>query len=130
MNIKTNYESVLKLVKIEITDSIFRKKDVSLDDLELGIQLEHNINKLDDVTYEILLFTTITDDDEKLYVHVKSRAIFEVEQADKDVIEKNTLAIMFPYVRSYISIITTQPGIVPIVLPAMNIAAMLEDRNS
>ena len=44
-----------------------------------------------------------------------------------DIIEKNTIAIMFPYIRSYISMITTQPGMNPIVLPQMNIAAMVND---
>ena len=43
-------------------------------------------------------------------------------------LEKNTLAIMFPYLRSYISIITTQPGMNPIVLPAMNIIALVNDQ--
>lgn len=42
-----------------------------------------------------------------------------------DILEKNTIAIMFPYIRSYISSITTQPGMSPIVLPAMNIVAMV-----
>ena len=37
---------------------------------------------------------------------------------------------MFPYIRSYISIITTQPGMAPIVLPAMNIIAMINDQKN
>lgn len=45
-----------------------------------------------------------------------------------DMLEKNTIAIIFPYIRSYISIITTQPGMPPIVLPAMNIIAMVNDQ--
>ena len=45
-----------------------------------------------------------------------------------DMLEKNTIAIMFPYIRSYISSITTQPGMSPIVLPAMNIVAMVNDQ--
>lgn len=35
---------------------------------------------------------------------------------------------MFPYIRSYISIITTQPGMPPVVLRAMNIIAMINDQ--
>ena len=37
---------------------------------------------------------------------------------------------MFPYIRSYISSITTQPGMSPIVLPAMNIVAMVNDQKN
>ena len=47
---------------------------------------------------------------------------------DSEESRKNTIAILFPYVRSYISIITTQPGMTPIVLPAMNIVAMINDQ--
>ena len=43
-------------------------------------------------------------------------------------IERNTLAIMFPYFRSYVSTLTTQPGMTPIVLPAMNIMTMLAQK--
>lgn len=53
---------------------------------------------------------------------------FSTEQKKNDMLEKNTLAIMFPYIRSYVSIITTQPGMNPIVLPAMNIIALVNDQ--
>ena len=65
-----------------------------------------------------------------IYVNVKGRAIFSTKQENKDLLEKNTIAIMFPYIRSYISSITTQPGMTPIVLPAMNIVAMINDQKT
>lgn len=125
MEVRAKYESSLILEKLEIMESIFRKKDVSLDDLELGVQVEHNLTKTDETKYEVILSTTVSDVEENIYVYVKERAIFNTQQENKDILEKNTIAIMFPYIRSYISIITTQPGITPIVLPAMNIAAMI-----
>lgn len=72
--------------------------------------------------------TTISDEDENVFVSVKGRAIFITDQENMNILEKNTIAIMFPYIRSYISIITTQPGMNPIVLPAMNIVAMINDQ--
>lgn len=129
MRIKTKYESLLSLKKIEIVESSFRKKDTSLKNLELGIQVKHSIKKLNETDYEIFLSVTVTDEDEKLYVYVKGRAIFYIENYEKFLLEKNTLAIMFPYIRSYVSTITTQPGISPIVLPPMNIVAMIDDQN-
>nr|DAO66496.1 MAG TPA: Preprotein translocase subunit SecB [Caudoviricetes sp.] len=129
MLIKTKYESFLSLKKIEIVESSFRKKDTPLHELELGIQVKHSINKLNETDYEIFLSATVADEDEKLYVYVKGRAIFHIENCEKILLEKNTLAIMFPYIRSYVSTITTQPGISPIVLPPMNIAAMIDDQN-
>lgn len=36
------------------------------------------------------------------------------------------MAIMFPYIRSQISLLTTQPGLHPGQLPPMNINALLD----
>ncbi|CDE45976.1 uncharacterized protein BN648_00313 [Clostridium sp. CAG:411] len=128
MEVKSKYESPLVLEKIEIVESSFRKKDEPLDGLELGVQVERSLNKLSDGLFEVILITTVSDEDEKIYVNVKGRAIFNTKQENMDILEKNTIAIMFPYIRSYISIITTQPGMNPIVLPAMNIMAMVNDQ--
>lgn len=128
MEVRSKYESPLVLEKIEIIESTFRKKDESLEGLELGVQVEHSFNRLDEDIFEVILFTIVSDEDEKVYVSVKGRAIFNTQQENMDILEKNTIAIMFPYIRSYISIVTTQPGMNPIVLPAMNIVAMINDK--
>lgn len=128
MKVKSKYESSLVLEKIEIIESTFRKKSVALEDLELGVQFEHQLTKLDQEQYEVFLSTTVSDVNETIYVNVKGRSIFSTKQENKDLLEKNTIAIMFPYIRSYISSITTQPGMTPIVLPAMNIVAMINDQ--
>ena len=128
MEIRSKYESPLVLEKIEIIESTFRKKDEPLEGLELGVQVERSLKKMSDNDYEVILETTVSDKDEKVFVNVKGRAIFSTQQENMDILEKNTIAIMFPYIRSYISIITTQPGMNPIVLPAMNIVAMVNDQ--
>ena len=130
MKVKSKYESSLVLEKIEIIESTFRKKSVTLEDLELGVQFEHQLTKLDQEQYEVFLSTTVSDVNETIYVNVKGRSIFSTKQENKDLLEKNTIAIMFPYIRSYISSITTQPGMTPIVLPAMNIVAMINDQKT
>lgn len=129
MKVRSTYESPLVLEKIEITESTFRKKDVSLDELELGVHVAHNVENIGEDEYEIILNTTVSDENENIYVNVKGKAMFRTQQRNMDLLEKNTIAIMFPYIRSYISIITTQPGMPPIVLPAMNIIAMINDQN-
>ena len=47
-------------------------------------------------------------------------------ERESDIIKKNTVAIMFPFVRSQISLLTTQPDMVPIVLPPINTAKFEE----
>ena len=128
MKVRSAYESPLILEKIEITESTFRKKDISLDELELWVRVEHSVENIWEYEYEILLNTTVSDENENVYVNVRGKAIFRTQQKNMDMLEKNTIAIIFPYIRSYISIITTQPGMPPIVLPAMNIIAMVNDQ--
>lgn len=128
MEVKSKYESPLELRKIEIFESSFRKKDEPLEGISLEVRVDHDVSDLSNDDYEILLNTTVSDENEKLYVNVKARAIFHTEIENMGMLDKNTIAIMFPYIRSYISIITTQPGMAPIVLPAMNINAMINDQ--
>lgn len=40
---------------------------------------------------------------------------------------QNAVAIIFPYIRSQISLLTAQPEVTPVVLPPFNIAQMVED---
>ena len=49
MEVRSKYESALILDKIEIIESSFRKKDGSLDDLELGVQVDHSLNKIGEI---------------------------------------------------------------------------------
>lgn len=65
MEVRSKYESPLVLEKIEIVESSFRKRTDSLDSLELGVQVERNLTKLDDGLFEVLLETTVSDEEEK-----------------------------------------------------------------
>ena len=127
MNIATNYESPLVLKNIMITEGTFKRSVDSLEDVELQVNVSHNVNQISDREYKIILELSVADPQGKLSVFVKGMAIFETEQKTRTLIERNTLAIMFPYFRSYVSTLTTQPGMMPIVLPAMNIIAMLTE---
>ena len=129
MNITTNYESPLVLKTIMITEGNFRRTEDSLENVELKVNVSHNIVQLSEREYQIVLELSVADPEGKLSVFVKGMAMFETEQENKILIERNTLAIMFPYFRSYVSTLTTQPGMTPIVLPAMNIMAMLAQKS-
>lgn len=129
MNITTNYESMLVLKTIMITEGTFKRTEGSLDDVELRVNVSHNVKQISEREYKITLELSVADPDGKLSVFVKGMAVFETEQENQMLIERNTLAIMFPYFRSYVSTLTTQPGMTSIVLPAMNITAMIAQKN-
>ena len=128
MNIKTDYESPLVLKNIIITEGHFKRNEPSLENLELKVGVSHDVERLSEREYKITLELNVADPEEKLSVFVKGMAIFETKQENQMLIERNTLAIMFPYFRSYVSTLTTQPGMTPIVLPAMNIMTMLAQK--
>ena len=128
MNIKTDYESPLVLKNIIITEGHFKRNEDSLENLELKVGVSHDVERLSERAYKITLALNVADPEEKLSVFVKGMAIFETKQENQMLIERNTLAIMFPYFRSYVSTLTTQPGMTPIVLPAMNIMTMLAQK--
>ena len=128
MNIKTDYESPLVLKNIIITEGHFKRNEDPLENLELKVGVSHDVERLSEREYKITLELNVADPEEKLSVFVKGMAIFETKQENQMLIERNTLAIMFPYFRSYVSTLTTQPGMTPIVLPAMNIMTMLAQK--
>ena len=68
MEVRSKYESALVLEKIEIVESTFRKKDDPMDSLELGVQVERNIKKISDDVFEVLLETTVSDENETVFV--------------------------------------------------------------
>ena len=127
-SIKTDYESPLVLKNIIITEGHFKRNEDSLENLELKVGVSHDVERLSEREYKITLELNVADPEEKLSVFVKGMAIFETKQENQMLIERNTLAIMFPYFRSYVSTLTTQPGMTPIVLPAMNIMTMLAQK--
>ena len=127
MEIKNKYQSPLKMKEIMILESGFRRSEEDIDHLKLGFRPERKIEKIGEDQYKIELEVYLGDDEEKLSLYVKCAAIFETEQENMGLIERNAIAIIFPYVRAYISALTSQPGMSPIVLPPINILAMLND---
>ncbi len=95
MKVSSAYESPLILEKIEITESTFRKKDVSLDELELEVRVEHNVENIEEAAYEVVLNTTVSDENENIYVNVKGKAIFRTQQKNMDMLEKKQLQLCF-----------------------------------
>ena len=127
MEISTPYASQLKLVDLMIVESSFSRTEKEIQDAALEMEIEKDIQKQSEDQYEITLAVRLKEKNNQINIYVKSKAHFTTQQENTNLIEKNTIAIIFPYVRSHISSITSQPRMMPIVLPPMNIAAMLKD---
>lgn len=59
-----------------------------------------------------------------IFIHENAENL-DIEFKDS-VIRNNTIAIMLPYMRSQVSILTAQPGVDGVVLPILNVSAMFE----
>lgn len=62
-------------------------------------------------------------------VNIVIEGTFETDCFD-DRLVPNSIAILFPYLRSFMSTVTAQAGISPFILPTININNLLEEQNS
>ena len=106
----------------------FVKRNTQVTDGKLDIDVSRNIVKKTENEYEVTVSVHIGKEKGDLEVKVAACATFYIEHpgsADTDILIKtNTVAIMFPFIRSQVSLITTQPGMTPIVLPPINTARL------
>ena len=89
---------------------------------ECKADLQRNITKIAEHEYDVELKLLVQKSD--LSVSIVAKAHFEYEAdeygMEEDIVKTNTVAIMFPYIRSQVTLLTTQPGMTPIVLPPIN----------
>lgn len=91
--------------------------------------------KIDEGVYKSSLSLKMMNEEETVSLEIVVSGIFEfqaeLEQEQKDIIvTKNTVAILFPYLRSQVTLMTAQPDIEPVVIPAININALLKNMES
>ena len=120
-NYEKDYSSELRLKKMYIEKASFERKE-SVNN-RLDIKINHNVNKIDNELYEIKIILDIMNKDASININVVMVGIFESN--DEKLIQSNAISIMFPYLRSYISTLTTQPDLVPIVLQPVNVLSLL-----
>ena len=120
--LKEKYPSPLKMDNLSILDA------------QIHFDPDSNENKGTIYNGVVTLTTELCSESNSAYIKVVCRGKFSVaidnlnEQTANMLIEKNTIAIMFPYVRSYISTITSIPNMSPIVLPPINVNKLIEDQ--
>jgi preprotein translocase subunit SecB len=89
----------------------------------------HNTEKRFDLTIEFRArFENSTND----FIRTSLIGSFSFEDVDSfegvpDFFYRNSIAILFPYIRAFISSITVQANILPVVLPTLNLST-LENR--
>ncbi len=97
-------------------------------------ELRTNFNtdiKTDGNEVKVKLFCSVRTD-AKVYIDITLVGIFENNEADEklreDINTINTVAIMFPYLRTEMSLVTAQPNFPTIDLPIVNIAELINKK--
>lgn len=104
-----------KELEIEIQSSVSQKAETNI----YKVTLIFKGNKPEEYTLEISLsgfFSIVNDDDLD-------------DEAKKALVTKNSVAILMPYLRSQISLLTAQPDTECVVLPPFNINKMLDKKD-
>lgn len=101
------------------------------DDLKIQFTKSYNFNDDHTICIVGLGCTVKSKDDQKINLEASIIGHFACVDASPELrdnlLKKNSIAILFPYLRSQISLLTTQPELSPITLPPMNIEAVFEN---
>lgn len=135
-NILQKSESALVAKKIYIEDMNFQRTTVVSGTVRLTkSSIGKNIETIDENDYKCSLAFKMSDDEDSTSLEIVVSGIFEFK-ADLEpdlkevIITKNTMAILFPYLRSQVTLLTAQPDIEPVVLPPININALLQNMDN
>ena len=109
-----------------------QSREDSNTDYDVSFHIEYAKHKKNDSKFRVMIGTTVKNKTDSVCIHLDTVGIFTIENFERDrdmnerILKANTVAIMFPYIRSQISLLTTQPGLLPVMLPPMNINALLD----
>ena len=129
-------ESVLKLNKLVFDKIEFNRLGFKNDkDLELELQSSisdrNSKSKSDEESfYKVTLLLKGKKPDEYI-MEIELSGFFSIEfdcEFKNELITKNSVAILMPYLRSQVSILTAQPEVESVVLPPFNINKMLDNK--
>jgi preprotein translocase subunit SecB len=86
-------------------------------------------NSIYELTFLVKVFNN--EDKENPFISVRCKGIFKFENVSTldqipDFFYRNCIAILFPYVRAYISLVTTQANVPGIILPTYNLSNLEE----
>ena len=125
-------QSVLRLNhvafdKISFLRNGFMNKSKDKTDVQLRIGV--SIEKDDINEYRVSLQVLAEKEDEySVEIQITGYCSIADECKIKDtILKKNAVAILFPYVRAQLTLITSQPEVEPIVLPVINISAIVDN---
>lgn len=120
--------AAFSLVNYQFVSLNFDLEDFSIEDVKIGIE-PRGVYFEKDSSYLLLFKVILLNSSEVEIFNLKVVGEFAFDNVDKfenipDYFYRNAIAILFPYVRSYISIVTTQANVGGVIIPTYNLTPL------
>ena len=119
--------TALRNLNMYFEDIYFQSNGKNIKDVPKGVNIGFKeIHKYEENKISIKLYCKV-EKENSFELNLCLVGIFLVgEDFPTDKLLPNTIAIMFPYLRSQVTLMTTQPNIAPVVIPPININSFLK----
>lgn len=124
--------AAFKLADYNFSKTIIDYSNHGEGDIDIDFKVNGQYKRSDSKFY--LNFETIgkVEGYEDTFISVQCQGIFEFKNVDSfseipNFFYVNCIAILFPYVRSYISTVSVQSNIKPIILPTLNLTPLAQE---
>lgn len=98
--------------------------------VNLLLNVEKNIEYVESNTMNVNIIISVFEKSKEypFYLRINLTGMFIINPSENNInYEKNAIAILFPYIRSIITNITSQANVQPLILPPININKLIED---
>ncbi|MGM0410326.1 MAG: protein-export chaperone SecB [Bacillota bacterium] len=99
-------------------------------DFDINREIEHLREEMYAVSIILNVFPEPKKNNYPFNLQLKLTGYFELKIDDYDLLEQNAIAILFPYARALVSNYTANANIDPLILPPINVVAMLEEKEN
>jgi preprotein translocase subunit SecB len=132
-------KSILQFKGYSVLEAQFisRLQDTGKNKFELNPSFSQEIHKVGEHTYSLILGIVIGNNEEDaidegdipFYVSVRLQGFFELdnEEQAQPLMQMNATSILYPYLRSTVTILTSLSNINPVILPTINLAQMFQN---
>jgi len=125
-------DAKIQFVDFKVLESHIVFKEAGKFKINLGFNPSGKVNKANH-TFVLKLGIQVHDEEDKFFIELVTESIFdysdkvEIEEYLNSLFILNAPAIVFPYLRAYITNLTAQSGMSPLILPTLNLSKLGED---
>jgi len=122
--------------KFQLRNYLIEDAHIKITNPEIGDDMETSFNPSgsfdeEKKQFHLVIEAEVNDKDKNFLVKLRIHGVFLYETTDmqklKTFIGLNAPAILFPYLRAYVSNITALSGMQPIIMPTLNLSTICKD---